>query len=403
MRPMRLALVLLASPLACADNSGGETDAPATTTTGTAGTSGASSTTSGTSSGDVPTGDGPTSEGSSSTTSDEPPPMLTIVALEDLGLLPLPSEVTAGRDGGQGGRLGGRLLWTFGDTFLTAKNPVDDSNVLSATAAWSDPDDPLALVQPVDQGGFPAQFIPYTPDELAANKADALNGWALWPGGLFDTGEPDGLVVFQRIKRTDGSGFDSVGIGTARVAVDATVAVRDPVDLFAPPEPLFVPGAVVDGYALAFACETTGFLAVGCKLARAPIEQAGVRAAYEFHDGSGWQADIGLAVNVFAEFAGPPSISYNPYLQRYLAVCGQILSSTIELRTAEDVAGPWSEPVTIEIGEEYLGPLDPNAFNYVIREHDSLRAPDGRAVVLSYSRPTEPFRGDVRLLRVTFG
>jgi hypothetical protein len=277
------------------------------------------------------------------------------------------------------------------------------SNVLSATAAWSAPDEPLALVQPIDGGGFPAQFIPYTADELAANQADAFNGWALWPGGMFDTGAADGLVVFQRIKRTDGAGYDSMGIGTARIAVDATVAVRDPDDLFAPPEPLFMPDSLVDGYVLAFACEMSGFLEVGCKLARAPRELAGERAAYEFHDGAGWQPDIGLAAVVFTEFSGAPSISYNPYLQRYLAVCGKLLASTIELRTADDVAGPWSEPVTIEIGEEYLGPLDPEAFNYVIREHPELTAADGREVVLSYSRPTEPFRGDVRLLRVTLG
>lgn len=392
MRVLRCGCLLL--PLAC----GGE---PSTTgeTTGASTIdpiTGSSSESSGGTSIDPTTGD-------TSTTGDTPPPQLVIAELEDLGLLPLPSDVTAGRDGGQGGLLGGRLLWTFGDTFLNAENPVDMSNVLTATAAWSSPDAPLELVQPVDGGGFPAQFIPYTPDELAANQTDPFNGWALWPGMMFDTGAPEGLVVFQRIKRTDGSGYDSVGVGTARIAVDATVAVRDPQDLFAPPDPLFMPGATVDGMVLAFSCATIEFLEVGCKLARAPIAEADVRAAYEFHDGTAWQPDIALAADVYTVFSGPPSISYNPYLQRYLAVSGKILSSTIELRTAEDVVGPWSEPVTIEIGEQYIGPLDPEAFNYVIIEHVPLRSPDGRQIVLSYSRPTEPFRGDVRLMRVTLG
>lgn len=341
------------------------------------------------------TGDGPTTGGER--------PALEVVGVADLGLLPLPSAVAVGRDGGQGGLLGGRLLWTFGDTFLSAQNPVDGSNVLTATAGWSTPGDPLALVQPVDMGGFPAQFIPYTAEELAANQTDPLNGWALWPGMLIDTGAAEGLVVFQRIKRTDGSGYDSMGVGTARVAVDATVAVRDPGDLFAPPEPLFMPGAVVDEHALAFACANAGFLAVACKLARAPVAQAGERAAYTFHDGAGWQPDVALAADVLTVFSGPPSITWNPYLERYLAVSGKILDSTIELRTADDVAGPWSAPVTIETGEAYLAPLDPDAFNYVIIEHEALRSADGRSIVLSYSRPTEPFRGDVRLMRVDLG
>ena len=346
----------------------------------------------------------PSAVGSSSDapTGDAAPP-LVVLEVEDLGPLPLPSAVAVGRDGGQGGLLGGRLLWTFGDTFLTAENPVDGSNVLTATAAWSSVEQPLALVQPVDAGGFPAQFIPYTADELAANKSDPLNGWALWPGTMIDTGAAEGLVVFQRIKRTDGSGYESVGVGTARIAVDATVAERDPHDLFAPPGPLFMPAAVVDGTVLAFACATTGFLAVGCKLARAPTLQADVRAAYEFHDGAQWQPDIALAADIFDQFAGPPSISFNPYLQRYLAVSSELLGDTIELRTAGDVAGPWSDPVIIETGAQYLAPTDPDAFNYVILEHTALRSADGRRIVLSYSRPTGPFRGDVRLLRVTLG
>lgn len=36
-----------------------------------------------------------------------------------------------------------------------------------------------------------------------------------------------------------------------------------------------------------------------------------------------------------------------------------------------------------------------------MREHSEPAA--RRKVVLSYTRPTEPFRGDVRLMRLTFG
>ena len=214
---------------------------------------------------------------------------LVVERVEDLGRFPEPSTTVVGRDGGPGGRLGDRLLWTFGDTFLGARNPVDDSNVLSATAGWSSLDAPLALVQPVDSGGFPAQLIPYTAAELAQNRAAPLDGWALWPGMMIDTGAAEGLVTFQRIKRTNGSGFDSMGVGTARIAKDATVATRDAADLFAPPEPLFMPQSVIDGQVYAMACDQVGFLNVGCKLGRAPVADAGVRAAYAFFDGTTWQ------------------------------------------------------------------------------------------------------------------
>ncbi len=391
-------LVLCALLVAC--NSPGPADTTGTDAASSeTGAAGATST-----GGDTSSGSSESSESGEPPTTGEPPPTLAVASVEDLGLLPLPSEVAVGRDGGQSGVLAGKLLWTFGDTFLTAKNPVDGSNVLSATGAWATPGEPLALVQPVDGGGFPAQLIPYTDAELAQNELDALDGWALWPGMMVDTGADKGLVFFKRIKRTDGMGYDSMGVGMARIAVDATVAERLADDLFAPPEPLFMPGVVLEGQVYAFACDTIAFLKVGCKLARAPATSADQRAAYEFHDGAGWQADIAAAAVLFEEFAGPPSFSYNAYLQRYLAVSGKLLASTVELRTATAVEGPWSEPVSIEAGDSgYLAPLDAkNAFNYIIREQPTLGPADGRSIVISYSRPTEPFRGDVRLAKIIF-
>ena len=329
------------------------------------------------------------------------PPVLAIDSVVDLGRLPLPSATTLGRDGGDGGRLGGKLLWTFGDTFTSAKNPVDGSSVLSATAGWSSIADPLTLTQPVDSSGFPAQLVPYTSAELALNQSDPLNGWALWPGALLDTGAAEGLLIFQRVKRTNGSGFESKGIGTARLAVDATVATRSPADLFAPPEPLFIPGQIVDGRALAFACATVGFLNIGCKIARAPAAQADQRAAWQFFDGHGWQADISRAAVAIDQVGGGLSVSYNPYLRRYLAVTSAVLSSTILLRTAEQVEGPWSNAVKVETSADYLAPTDAKNYNYILLEHPALRSADGRSLVISYSRPTDPFRGDVRLTRIT--
>ncbi len=329
-------------------------------------------------------------------------PGLTIEKVEDLGKIPLPSATIVGRDGGMGGKLGNRLLWTFGDTFLNKKNSVDNSNVLSATSAWASVETPLLVTEPIDADGIPAQLIPYTSAELMQNRADALNGWALWPGAMFDTGASEGLVVFQRIKRTNGSGYDSKGIGTARIAVGATQAKRNPNDLFAPPERLYMPTSVVDGYVLAFACEDVGFLNVGCRMARAPLAAADDRAQYTFYDGAAWQTDNSKAAVVLDKVANL-TVSYNPYLQRYLAVSGGVLNSTISLRTAEHAEGPWSQPAEIPAdGQAILPPLDDKAFNYVIIEHPELRSADGRSIVISYSRPTTPFAGDVRLARVTF-
>jgi hypothetical protein len=312
-------------------------------------------------------------------------------------VLPLSAQ-EVGRDGGQSGMVGGKLLFAFGDTFLTAPNAIDKSSVLSATAGWSTPDAPLALVENMD-GGEPAQLIPYTADEIALNKSDDLNGWALWPGAVIDLGTSEALVTFQRIKRmSNPSGFASMGVGTAHIAVDAPIATRDPADLFAPPEPLFQPAFALDGDVYAWSCASTGFLAVGCQLGRAPIAQATTRSAYEFFDGTAWQSDIANAA-VVIDRGGTPSVSYNEHLGRYLAVTCEILSSTFLLRTAPAVEGPWDDGVEIvPDGVGILPPKSSSDYSYICVEHPELAS--GNSIVVGYSRPTDPFRGDVRLARI---
>ena len=328
-------------------------------------------------------------------------PALAVDSVTDLGLLPLGST-ELGRDGGQSGALGGKVLFAFGDTFLSAPNPIDNSSVLSATAGWSTVDAPLALAQAMS-GGAPAQLIPYAADEIAANKASPTNGWALWPGAAIDVGTDQLLVIFQRIKRTNGSGFDSMGVGTAHLAVDQPVATRDPADLFAPPEPLFQPTVALDGHVYATSCAANGFLNFGCKLGRAPLAHATERAAYEFFDGTGWQPDIARAA-IAIDHTNGPSISYNAHLGRYLAVTCRVLSSTVLLQTAPAVEGPWGEAVelaaTADGSSGIFAPKTASDYNYICVEHPELASADGSAIVIGYSRPTDPFRGDVRLARV---
>ena len=323
---------------------------------------------------------------------------LAIGSVVDLGVLPLPPK-GVGRDGGLSGTLGGKILWSFGDTFLTERNHVDNSSVLSATAGWSTVADPLALVHAMS-GAEPAQLIPYTPAEITANTSDALNGYALWPGALLDVGETTGVIAFQQIKRMSGSGFESIGVGTARIAVHAATATRASGLLFAPPEPLYVPHAVIGEHVYAFACDKRGFLDFACKLARAPRAHAEERAAYEFWNGAAWTQAIAASAYVIDQTSVAPSISYNAYLGKYLAVSCEIVSSTVLLRTSDRIEGPWGEPTAIVAGTSgVLAPTHADAYNYLCEEHPELAGAD--SIVIGYSRPTEPFRGDVQLARVT--
>jgi Domain of unknown function (DUF4185) len=332
------------------------------------------------------------------------PRPLRVATVEDMGPLSMPARVT-GRDGGASALIRGRLLFTFGDTFLTAK-AEDGTTLRSATGAWSDPQAPLALSETLDAAGLPQQLIPYTTAEVADNARDVRNGWALWPGPiLFDDGQ-EALIVFQQIRRRNGSDFSGQGIGVARVVPGETRATRDAALLFVSPEPLFGSGgAMVDAtHVYLYECSIIGYLNMGCRLARAERAQADQRAAYRYYDGTGWSTDITQAKVVIEHAASGITVHWNAWIGQYVAVHSELLGNRIQLRSAPHPEGPWSGAVTIETSAGGILPAAPaSSFNYLAQEHQALSSTDGRTIVVGYSRPLAPFRGEVRLARVTLG
>jgi hypothetical protein len=325
--------------------------------------------------------------------------LLRVAAVVDLGMLPLPSTTAVGRDGVSSGVVDGQLLWTFGDTFVTDNaTTIDGSNVVTATGAWATPASPLVLEQPVDAHGIPAQLVPYTQAELDANRMDATNGWALWPGAVIDTGAPALLFLFQRIRRMGGSGFEGQGLVTARIAPHETVATRAPADLFTRPEPLYGVGgvSVIGDTAYWLACES-----LACRIARTPRARADDRSAFEFWDGHAWVADIGAAAVVAHNVASLMSISWNAWLGRYLSVSSQLGSNDVILRTAAAPEGPW--PASGLVVHAAAGGIlaAGEGADYLAQEHVALSSADGREIVISYARPLGSFRGEVRLARIT--
>ena len=320
---------------------------------------------------------------------------LAVDHVEDLGAFSAPPTVV-GRDGTTSALLGDRIAWTFGDTFLTKATPDDGTSVRSSTAGWSSPDAALALDEPVDDGGLPFQLVPYTAAETAQNQSDPTNGVALWPSGSFATSAANAVIVFEHVNRTSG-GFAADAIGTAELAPGGATATRDPAFLFQSPEPLFGNGGVAtDGtFAYFFDCESTS-----CKVARAPLANATTRSAFEFWDGSAYQPDVTRAAAFIDGASYALSITWNPWLGRWLAVYGKPLSNDVALRTADRLEGPWTDPELVIPGTTPGFVLGDAGTNYLAREHAELRSSDGKTLVISYSHPLPNFGGACRLARV---
>lgn len=302
-----------------------------------------------------------------------------------------------GRDGGAAALVGGKIVWAFGDTFIS-KHAADGSYYRSNTASASSRDNPTATTDSLDSNGVPLPMIAFTSSEQHYNDStgDPNNRIAVWPSHIIPNSDGSGTVLYINLYVHPNFNLQGIGIGTAHLAPGSTVATRNPGLLFPFPEPSFEDGGEADGYVYLYG-NLRGVSQTAYAVARAPIAQATTRSAYRFWDGSTWNADVSKAAKV-VDVPGSPTFSYNAFLGSYILVHSAAFSNDIVLHTASSAQGPWSGPITIATG---LAPASGN-FDYTGREHPELSSNGGQSIVVSYSRPLGNFRGEVRLSEVTF-
>jgi hypothetical protein len=324
-------------------------------------------------------------------------PAVTVKSVKELGVVGKPKSVL-GRDGGESAVIGGKMLWTFGDTIF---HPAaeDGSHFRTNTAALADPAEPLAVHEPTSADGIPFQAIPFTDEERKYNASTGRpdDRIALWTGGIVPTADGRGLAFFSLVHVGEGLlNYTHRGIATAYFAPGETTATRNDGLLFLADEP---------GFARPLAHEGTLYLYGGLPdrkdlafgVARAPLGKATEREAYEFWNGREWTSKVSETAPVFARIPGGVTISYNAHLQSYIAVHSGVLTTEVLLRTAPRPEGPWSEPVELFRGEE-----PEEGFNYAALEHPELAKDNGRRIYITYHRPLPGLRGELRLVEVTF-
>ncbi len=330
------------------------------------------------------------------------PRPLEVASTREMGILTQPAAVV-GRDGGSSALVGGRVLWTFGDTFYSRMS-ADGTNFRSNTAALSDPASPVATTEPLDGNGTPAQAVPFTAEEKAYNDSTGRpdNRIALWVGSVVNDVDGSGLAFVSKLYVRPGLlNYEDIGIALARFAPGRTTADRYLGLLFRENEPGFSNAFVHEGQVYAFG-PMRGANRRQYAVARAPLNQARERAAYRFFSGTDWVADVAGAVGVMRDIPGVVSVSYNAHLRQFLAVHSAPLSSRVVMRSAPRPEGPWSEPLDMFTG---MPPTSTGGLgvDYAGVEHPELAAEGGRRVFVSYHRPLAAFlSGEMRLVEVTF-
>lgn len=300
-----------------------------------------------------------------------------------------PNGSKFGRDGAGSGALGGKILYTFGDTLFFTKS-VDGQNARSNTAAYAELSAPTVLSEPLDANGLPSQLVPFTAEEQAYNdktqKGD--DRWVIWPGRVIQ--RPGGAtgILFFNLFRIHPDRWEGVGTGVAEIAAGQTVAVRNPELLFKAPEVDFTHAAFEkDGTVYVYGCDL-GL----CRVAKAPLAEATMRKGYTFWTGDGWSASYADAAQSIPGSGAGFSVNYNAYLGQYVSFTSSGISRDVAMRVAPNPWGPWSDPTGVY--------SFPTGNVYAAGQHPALDADGGRRIYISAFNDLGNFKGEIDLLSV---
>jgi hypothetical protein len=347
-----------------------------------------------------------------------PAPALSVVNATDLGVFGTNPKIV-GRDGGYSGVFGGNAVWLYGDTFLTNPN-AEGQNLISDSWAWTTDLEASSGItgfqERDDTAGAPTMILTLTAAEQAFNAAHAGSTcqqqpcgarWALWPAAMVaDPARNRALVFYQLVSSQPGNfNFHAVGYSVATWQSFAGLPQRPVINpnaqypdlLFTENDPSFGSGALVVGDTLyAYGCNSSEF-SLPCKLGRVALENVDDRSAWTFYAGGGvWSSQLGDAIEVFTGNS-ILNVSWNDYLQQYVAVYNSPLSVNVMMRTAPNPEGPWSREVMA------FTALAPAAGGSPVSDalaHPEYNLNGGQTMFVSYSHATGAFSSEFHLVSV---
>jgi hypothetical protein len=136
-----------------------------------------------------------------------------------------------------------------------------------------------------------------------------------------------------------------------------------------------------------------------CYLSRVAPDKISSIFDYEYYCGNNnWDRNISKAAPLFTGMPNELSVSFNKYLNCFLAVHSHDLSGNIVGRVSQTPWGPWSEPevlFSVKINREKELPYP--VLIYAGKEHPSLSDEDGKIIYLTYIEFEEYFPHLVRV------
>jgi len=345
---------------------------------------------------------------------DESSGATTVLAVRELGPTTMGTELM-GREGGHSALVFSRSVWLFADTELAA---ADEQGSRRRGNSWSSTPDLFAFdgltgfVTPSDGAGGPAEFFPYTSEELAFNQGSAEAQLQLQPLTLIDDWQRSRVLIFYAKDEVELEGEGEGEGSSGRIAVGSSLAAwvkldqpparpvldaggDEPTLLFRAPEPRFGDAAVIlEDQLYAWGCPDRQ-VERPCYLARVGLDAVFDRQAWRFWTGSEWSPDLLAATPVF-DGNTSLSIHWNFLLDRWLAIYAAPEGAQVLLRTAPAPTGPWSEAeplFTAALGDDGSPPR-------AALGHAELATDGGRFEYVSYVRSTADGGSELRLVEL---
>jgi hypothetical protein len=347
-----------------------------------------------------------------------PAPSLAVAQTTDLGTIGNNPKIL-GRDGGYSGMFGGNSVWVFGDTFLVNPNAEGQTLISDSWAFTTDLNAASGISgfqERDDSAGAPAMLLSYTAAELAFNAAHQGDPcqeqpcgarWALWPGAVVgDPARSRALIFYQLVSAQPGDfNFAAVGFSVAIWQNFAGLPQRPNINpgtvhpdlLFGANAPSFGTAAFADGDTLyAYGCNGSN-VNVPCVLGRVRLANVLDLNAWTFYAGDGnWSGNLSDAVTVM-NAAPIMNVSWNGYLQSYVAVYNAPFSQHVMMRTSLAPEGPWSREVT---AFDALAPTNGGSSVHDAQAHPEFDGNGGQLMYVTYSHSTGPFTSELRLVSV---
>jgi len=352
-----------------------------------------------------------------------PKPSLAIAQVQDLGPIKTNPDIL-GRDGGYSVLFQGFSVWLYGDTFI-AKADAQNRTLLSDS--WSFTTDRNAqkgitgFQERMDSTGAPTMILPETPAEQAFNEAHNINNcqaqpcgarWALWPASIIVNPADNSALIFYNLVSAQPGAFNFQTIGNSvavwpnvqqqpqRPNLNPPIVAGHPDLLFAENEPNFGSAAFVsNGTLYVYGCGIpSNSFDTGCRLGKVDPSSAQNRSAWTLYAGNGtWSSQLSDAISVFND-ANILSVSFNSFLQQYVAVYSPPFSQNVVMRTSPNPESPWSAETVAFVA---MQPANGNVYD--AQAHSEYDANGGQTIFVSYSRSLPaPFSSEIRLVAVQF-